>query len=54
MFNDDRGITKKCTGVAGRVETEINVAGRNPVILGVDVEAEAVGLLGILVKFDRS
>lgn len=29
------GITKKCTGVAGRAEFEINVAGGNPVILGV-------------------
>jgi hypothetical protein len=28
-------ITKKCTGVADRAESEINVVGRNPVILGV-------------------
>jgi hypothetical protein len=27
------GIPKKCTGVAGRVESEVNVAGGNPVIL---------------------
>ncbi len=30
-----RRITKKCTGVAGRSESEINVAGGNPVILDV-------------------
>ena len=30
-----RGITKKCTGVAGRAEIEVNVAGGNPVILDV-------------------
>ncbi len=28
-------LTKKCTGVAGRAESEINVTGGNPVILGV-------------------
>jgi len=28
-------ITKKCPGVAGRAEFEINVAGGNPVILDV-------------------
>ena len=27
------GITKKCTGVAGRAQSEINVAGGNPLIL---------------------
>lgn len=31
--NKNRRITKKCTGVADRVEFEINVAGCNPVIL---------------------
>jgi len=30
-----RGITNKCTGVASWAEYEINVAGRNPVILDV-------------------
>jgi hypothetical protein len=33
------GVPKKCTGVAGRAEFEINVAGGNPVILDVGLAA---------------
>jgi hypothetical protein len=35
--------TKKCTGVAGRVQSEVNVTGGNPVILDVKFAEQAQG-----------
>ena len=45
---EDSGITKKFTGVAGRVEFEVNVAGGNPVILNVIHQRRTLVLGGML------
>ena len=50
---NNRGITKKCTGVADRAEIEINVAGGNPVILDV-IRLNLLGLILGQRVFDKA